>query len=105
MPIFASELLAKASAAVKHGDLESAKRALEQALAIEPDNLDLLREAAHFYRAISRDSEKARRCARRARQIAGTIVSEMDEILEERETRRPQKKLASRRIGGIIGPY
>lgn len=99
-----SELLAKAAEASTRGDIALAKDSLERALRQAPDDVAVLRQAAHFYSTALRDPAQAREYANRARQRAAAIVSEMDELAARQSGSKP-KTPATRHIGGIIGPY
>lgn len=99
-----SELLAKAAEASAHGDATLAKDCLEQALRQAPEDVTVLRQAAHLYSTALLDPAKAMEYADRARQRAAAIVAEMDELLASQSSSKP-KAPATRHIGGIIGPY
>jgi len=99
-----SELLATAAEASTRGDVALAKDSLEQALHRAPDDIAVLRQAAHLYSTTLRDPVKAREYAGRARELAAAIVAEMDELLSSQSGSKP-KAPATRHIGGIIGPY
>lgn len=98
-------LLAEALKASETGDLLRAQRCLDRALQLAPDDLMVLLQAARFCYSVLRDSGKAEECAGRARQKAKALAEEMDEILGRRGPAITSKSTASRRIGGIIGPY
>ena len=97
-------LLAEASKAVEKGDLLRAQQSLDQALQLAPDDLMVLLQAARFYQSVMPDSTESQEYAGRARQKANAIAEEMDQILRRGST-ASSKTPASRRIGGIIGPY
>src|SRR5689334_4953244 len=98
-----SDLLARASELSKRGDSDSAGKYLQTAFDVEPDNLEVLRYAVHFYG--SSDPKKARTYAQRAKEVAMNIALEMDEVLGTSSGGEHKKRPASRHIGGIIGPY
>jgi hypothetical protein len=97
--IRAIELLARSEELRAGGDLAAAESSLNQALRVDPENVQSLCAAARFYsRAVSKP-EIAREYAAACRKRCVAISAEMDEILG------PGKALSARRIGGIIGPY
>lgn len=98
-----TDFLSKSRAAAESGDLAAAEKLLEQALHLAPDDARALSEAARFYDSVAKDPVRAREYASRARAAAAMIVSEMDNILGTAPG--AEKPLASRHIGGIIGPY
>jgi Tfp pilus assembly protein PilF len=66
-----------------HGELSDAESCLVQALDLDPDSIEALQEAAHFYDAVMPNEGKAREYALRCRELAAKLVAEMDEILSE----------------------
>ncbi len=96
------ELLNRASQALIQGQPAEAERALQQALEVDPGNIEALRAAARFYFSAMRNMERARHYAALCRAQTDNINREMSEILGET---MPRKLPASRHIGGIIGPY
>lgn len=97
------EFLNRMLQASERGDSAEAEKYLNQALELDPENMDALRHAAGFYHFVLRDSAKARRYAHLCRAQAAKVTVQMDEILgQEDKTAKPP---ASRHIGGIIGPY
>ena len=101
--IAAYEFLNRMLQASEEGDSAEAERFLVQALEHDPENMDALRHAAGFYHFVLHDPGKARRYAILCRAQAAKVTAQMDEILGQ-ESSSP-KPLASRHIGGIIGPY
>jgi hypothetical protein len=88
----------------KSTDLSEIEACLNQALEFDPDNMEALKQAAHFYQHLKRDVEQARKYAALCRSRGVEIVREMEEILGQGGS-QPKKKSASRHMGGIIGPY
>ncbi len=101
--IAAYEFLNRMLQASERGDSAEAERYLNQALELDPDNMDALRHAAGFYHFVLHDDGKARRYATICRAQAVKVTAQMDDILGQ-ENDKP-KAPASRHIGGIIGPY
>ena len=99
-----SELLAKAAEASTRGDIALAKDSLDRALRQAPEDIAVLRQAAHFYSTALRDPAQASDYADRARKRAAAILAEMDELLASQSGSKP-KAPSARHIGGIIGPY
>lgn len=97
--ITASELLARSDEFEAAGDLASASRSLEEALRVDPENIESLYTAARFYSQALPRPETARHYAAACRKRAAAIGAAMDEILGR------GKSLSARHIGGIIGPY
>jgi Tfp pilus assembly protein PilF len=97
------EFLNRMLQASARGDTAEAEKYLNQALQLDPENMDALRHAASFHHLVLHDAARARRYAALCRAQAAKVIVQMDEILG-RETDRP-KPPASRHIGGIIGPY
>ena len=89
------------------GDLSEVEKCLRRALDLDPDSLAALREAAHFYDTVLPDHDKAHEYAIMCRDRAAQIVAEMEQILRGKRSEEDTqgKTLASRHIGGIIGPY
>lgn len=65
-----------------NGDLSEVEECLVRAIELDPDSLEALQEIAHLYDAVLPNPDKARGFARRCREQAMKIVSEMDGILE-----------------------
>ena len=101
--IAAYEFLNRMLQASERGDSSEAERYLQQALELDPENMDALRHAAGFYHFVLPDAAKARQYAAICRAQAAKVTAQMDEILAQggEKTKAP----ASRHIGGIIGPY
>lgn len=101
--IAAYEFLNRMLQASERGDSAEAEKYLNQALELDPENMDALRHAAGFYHFVLHDGAKARRYATLCRAQAVKVTAQMDDILGS-ENEKP-KAPASRHIGGIIGPY
>lgn len=97
------EFLNRMLQASERGDSAEAEKYLNQALELDPENMDALRHAAGFYHFVLHDDAQARRYATLCRAQAAAVTAQMDKILGQ-GTENP-KPLASRHIGGIIGPY
>jgi len=97
--IKALELLARSEELQAAGDLSAAENSLNEALRVDPENLQSLYAAARFYSRAAAKPETARQYAAACRKRCVAISAEMDEILG------PGKALSARHIGGIIGPY
>jgi hypothetical protein len=97
--IKALELLAQAEELQAAGNLSAAESALNEALQVDPENVQSLYAAARFYNRAVPKPETAREYAAACRKRAVAIRTEMDEILGLGKT------LPARHIGGIIGPY
>lgn len=93
------ELLARAEELQAVGELSAAESSLDEALRVDPENLEALCAAARFYSRALAKPERARDYAAACRKTAVAISAEMDDILGSR------KKLSARQLGGIIGPY
>ncbi len=97
------EFLNRMLQASERGDSAEAEKYLNQALELDPDNMDALRHAAGFYHFVLHDPEKARRYATLCHAQAAKVTTQMDDILGQ-GTDKPNPP-AARHIGGIIGPY
>jgi len=97
------EFLNRMLQASERGDSAEAEKYLNQALELDPENMDALRHAAGFYHFVLHDATKACRYAALCRAQAAKVTAQMNDILGQ-ETERP-KAPPSRHIGGIIGPY
>src|ERR1700687_5621958 len=64
------------------GELSEVEECLTKALALNPENIDALQEAAHFYDAVMPNVRKAKKYALDCRGRAAKVASEMDGILE-----------------------
>ena len=90
----------------KDRDLSKIEECLKRALDLDADSLEALEQAALFYDSVSPDREKAQKYATACRNRAAQIVSEMEQIVREKQPQEGGgKQPASRHIGGIIGPY
>ena len=65
------------------GDLSEIEKCLQRALSLDPNSIEVLQEAAHFYDAVVPNARKARKCAARCRDKAVKMVAEMDGIIKE----------------------
>jgi hypothetical protein len=66
------------------GDLSETENCLKRALRLDPNNIEALQEAAHFYDAVVPNAQKARRFAASCRDKALKVAAEMDSIIKER---------------------
>jgi Tfp pilus assembly protein PilF len=101
--IAAYEFLNRMLQASERGDSSEAEKYLQQALELDPENMDALRHAAGFYHFVLRDAARARHYATLCRAQAAKVTAQMDEILAQGGGKNTAP--ASRHIGGIIGPY
>lgn len=97
--IKAVELLARSNELRAAGDLSAAESSLKEALREDPENVESLYAAAHFYSRAVPKPERAREYAAACRNRAVAISAAMDEILGSTEAH------SARHLGGIIGPY
>ena len=65
------------------GDLAEAESCLLKALALDPDSIEALQEAAHFFDAVRPHAARATDYASRCRAQAVKVTTEMDEILKD----------------------
>jgi hypothetical protein len=63
--------------------LDEIEKCILQALELEPEHLETLEEAAHFYDVIIPDRAKAIMYAQRYVQIAGKVVDDMQAIIDD----------------------
>jgi Tfp pilus assembly protein PilF len=63
--------------------LSEVEECLNKALKLDPDSVEALQEAAHFYDAVMPNARKARRYAVICREKASKVVGEMEEILAQ----------------------
>jgi Tfp pilus assembly protein PilF len=97
--IKAIELLLRSHEFEAAGALSAAESSLNEALRVDPENLESLYAAARFYsRALPRPGT-ARDYAAACRKRAVAMSAEMDDILGSGEVP------SARHLGGIIGPY
>lgn len=97
--IQAVELLARSHEFEAAGELPAAETSLNEALRVDPENVESLYAAARFYSRALPKPEMARDYAAACRKQAVAMSAEMDEILG------PGKVRSAGHIGGIIGPY
>jgi hypothetical protein len=62
--------------------LEEVEKCILKALDLDPEHLEALEEAAHFYDIVVPDRNKAVMYAKRYLQLAGKVVNDMRAILE-----------------------
>jgi len=101
--IAAYEFLNRMLQAWERGDSAEAEKYLQEALALDPENMNALRHAAGFYHFVLRDTTKANHYAALCRAQVARVAAQMDEILGQGNEK--PKAPAARHIGGIIGPY
>jgi Tfp pilus assembly protein PilF len=65
------------------GELADAESCLLKALELDPNSIEALQEAAHFYDAVMPDAARVRDYASKCRDQATKVVAEMDEILAQ----------------------
>lgn len=65
------------------GELSEVEDCLKRALSLDPNSIEVLQEAAHFYDAVVPNARKARKFAMYCRDKAVKIVAEMDGIIRE----------------------
>jgi len=63
------------------GNLSEPEECLVKAITLDPNSIEALYEAAHFYEAVVPDAIKARKYATACREKATQILAEMDGIL------------------------
>ena len=63
--------------------LDEIEKCILQALELEPEHLEALEEAAHFYDVIIPDRDKAIKYAQRYVQVAGRVVDDMQAIIDD----------------------
>ena len=66
------------------GELSEVEDCLQRSLRLDPDNIESLQEAAHFYDAVVPNRQKARRFAAKCRDRAVKLAAEMDAIINQR---------------------
>lgn len=66
------------------GELSEIEECLQRALSLDPNSIEVLQEAAHFYDAVVPNARKARKLAAHCRDKAVKLVSEMNGIIKER---------------------
>jgi hypothetical protein len=70
--------------ATDNGPLAEVDLLLKRALELNPEGIEALEEAAHFYDAVMDNDENAVKYAALCREKAAALVRSMDEILLER---------------------
>ncbi len=65
------------------GNLAEIEECLQRALSLDPNSIEVLQEAAHFYDVVVPNSRKARKLAANCRVKAAKLVAEMDSIIKE----------------------
>jgi hypothetical protein len=63
--------------------LDEIEKCILQALELEPEHMDALEEAAHFYDVMIPDRDKAIMYAQHYIQVAGKVVSDMQAIIDD----------------------
>lgn len=71
------------------GNIYEIKKCLQKALTLDPDGIEVLEEAAHFYGAVVPNARKARRFAVQCREKALKLVADMDSIIEQVSAKAP----------------
>jgi hypothetical protein len=66
------------------GNLSEIEECLQRALSLDPNSIEVLQEAAHFYDVVVPNNRKARKFAADCRKKADKLVAEMDSIIKER---------------------
>jgi hypothetical protein len=65
-------------------ELSEIEDCLQRALSLDPDSIEVLQEAAHFYDAVVPNARKARKVAANCRDKAVKLVAEMNGVIKER---------------------
>ena len=65
-------------------ELPEIEDCLKRALSLDPNSIEVLQEAAHFYDAVVPNARKARKFATHCRDKAVKVVAEMDSIIKEK---------------------
>jgi hypothetical protein len=65
-------------------ELPEIEECLQKALSLDPNSIEVLQEAAHFYDAVVPNARKARKLAAHCRDKAVKLVAEMNGIIKER---------------------
>jgi len=65
--------------------LKEVEDCLLKALALNPEHLEALEEAAHFYDAVATDRQKAVHYANRYLEISRKAINDMQEIVQDSE--------------------
>ena len=63
--------------------VDEVEKCILKALDLDPDHLEALEEAAHFYDCIVLDRDKAVMHAKRYNHLAGKVVEDMKAIIED----------------------
>jgi hypothetical protein len=66
------------------GELSEIEDCLQKALSLDPNSIEVLQEAAHFYDAVVPNARKARELAAHCRDKAVKLAAEMDGIIKDR---------------------
>jgi hypothetical protein len=66
------------------GELSEVEDCLKKAVSLDPNSIEALQEAAHFYDAVVPNAQKARKFAARCRDEAVKVAAEMDSIIKDR---------------------
>jgi Tfp pilus assembly protein PilF len=97
--IKAVELLARSDELQAAGEIAAAESSLNEALRVDPENVESLYAAARFYSRALPKPETARDYAAACRKRTVAMSAEMDDILGAGGVP------SARHLGGIIGPY
>ena len=65
-------------------ELSEIEDCLRRALSLDPNSIEVLQKAAHFYDAVVPNARKAREFATNCRNMAVTVVAKMNGIIKER---------------------
>ena len=65
-------------------ELPEIEEGLQRALSLDPNSIEVLQEAAHFYDGVVPNARKARKLAAHCRDKAVKLVAEMNRIIKER---------------------
>jgi hypothetical protein len=68
-------------------DLSEVEQCFQKALTLDPESIDVLGEAAHFYDAVVPNVQKAQKFAVQCREKALMLIREMDNIIGEASVR------------------
>ncbi|MGH9509047.1 MAG: hypothetical protein ACRD2M_03855 [Terriglobales bacterium] len=66
-----------------NGSLRDAEACILRALELDPNSIEALQEAAHYYYRVDEQLEKAKRFASRCKEASLHIIKEMDDILND----------------------
>ena len=66
------------------GEMSEIEDCLQRALKLDPNSIEVLQEAAHFYDVVVPNARKARKLAANCRDKAGKVIAEMNSIIKQR---------------------